>query len=74
MKSLNGIAHSDPEILHGATVFLGTRVPVRALFEYLEGGDTVDEFLSQFPSVSRSQVLAVLDAAVESVIPDASAL
>lgn len=48
-------------------VFLGTRVPVRSLFDYLEGGDTLEEF----PSVKREQAIAVLDAAYESVIADA---
>jgi uncharacterized protein (DUF433 family) len=47
----------------GATVFAGTRVPVDAMFEYLEAGDTLDEFLRQFPTVTRQQVLAVLEAA-----------
>jgi uncharacterized protein (DUF433 family) len=47
----------------GATVFAGTRVPVDALFEYLEAGDTLDEFLRQFPTVTRKQAVAVLEAA-----------
>jgi len=45
----------------GAAVFAGTRVPVDALFEYLEAGDTLDEFLRQFPTVTREQALAVLE-------------
>jgi uncharacterized protein (DUF433 family) len=45
----------------GAAVFAGTRVPVDALFEYLEAGDTLDEFLRQFPTVTRKQVIAVLE-------------
>ncbi len=47
----------------GATVFTGTRVPVDTLFEYLEAGDTLDEFLRQFPTVTRTQAVAVLHAA-----------
>jgi uncharacterized protein (DUF433 family) len=47
----------------GATVFAGTRVPVDALFEYLEAGDTLDEFLRQFPTVTRKQAVAVLEVA-----------
>jgi uncharacterized protein (DUF433 family) len=47
----------------GATVFAGTRVPVETLFEYLEAGDTLDEFLRQFPTVTRTQAVAVLEAA-----------
>lgn len=47
----------------GAPVFTGTRVPVQTLFEYLEAGDTIDEFLDGFPTVSREQVLDLLEAA-----------
>ena len=47
----------------GATVFTGTRVPVETLFDYVEAGETLDEFLRQFPTVTREQVLAVLESA-----------
>jgi uncharacterized protein (DUF433 family) len=57
---LSEIVHSDPEILGGVPVFVGTRVPVQSLFDYLEGGDTLDEFLRQFPSVRREQAVAAL--------------
>ena len=57
------IVHSDPDILGGTPVFVGTRVPIQSLFDYLEGGETLDEFLRQFPSVKRDQALAVLDLA-----------
>ena len=67
MTTLNGITHRHPEILSGTPVFVGTRVPVRSLFDYLEGGDTLEEFLHQFPSVKREQAIAVLDAAYEAV-------
>jgi uncharacterized protein (DUF433 family) len=51
----------DPEILGGELVFDGTRVPVRSLFDHLEGGDSIEDFLEGFPSVHREQVLAVLE-------------
>jgi uncharacterized protein (DUF433 family) len=51
----------DPEILSGTPVFRGTRVPVQNLFDYLEGGETLDAFLLQFPGVSRAQAIAVLE-------------
>ena len=68
-----GITHRHPEILSGAAVFVGTRVPVRSLFDYLEVGDTVDEFLRQFPSVKREHVMAVLESACEKIVADAPA-
>jgi uncharacterized protein (DUF433 family) len=63
MTRLRDIIHCDPEILGGTPVFLGTRVPIQSLFDYLEGGETVDEFLRQFPSVTRDQVIAALSLA-----------
>lgn len=51
----------DPEIMSGTPCFAGTRVPVRNLLDYLEGGDTLDEFLAQFPSVAREQAVAYLE-------------
>ena len=56
-----GVIHSDPEILGGTMVFIGTRVPVQSLFDHLEAGDSIDDFLEGFPSVRREQVLAVLE-------------
>lgn len=61
------IIHSDPELLGGATVFAGTRVPLQALVDYLRGGDTLDEFLLDFPSVTRNQAEAALDLALEAL-------
>jgi len=55
------IISSDPEVLGGATVFAGTRVPVKNLIDYLEAGDSLEEFLDDFPSVSREQAVAALD-------------
>lgn len=65
------VIHTDPEILSGTPVFVGTRVPAQALFDYLEGGETLDEFLRQFPSVSRDQALAALDLARDSLLASA---
>jgi len=61
MAQLSEIVHSDPDILGGTPVFVGTRVPVQSLFDYLEGGETLDEFLRQFPSVKREQAVAGLE-------------
>jgi len=57
------IVHSDPEIVSGTPVFVGTRVPAQALLDYLEGGETIEEFLDDFPSVSREQAVAFLEEA-----------
>ena len=62
------VVHSDPEISGGMPVFRGTRVPVQALFDYLEGGETLHQFLDQFPSVSKQQAVAALDLARDSVL------
>jgi uncharacterized protein (DUF433 family) len=66
------VIHSDPEILGGTPVFVGTRVPLRNLIDYLEHGYSLDEFLDQFPSVSRDQVVAALEAAHELLIQRAN--
>jgi uncharacterized protein (DUF433 family) len=67
------VIHSDPEILSGTPVFVGTRVPAQSLFDYLEGGDTLDDFLQQFPSVTRAQAVAALDLARDALLaPDRS--
>ena len=66
------IVHSDPNILGGTPVFVGTRVPVKNLFDYLEGGYTLEQFLEQFPSVSRSQAIAALELAREALAADAN--
>ena len=54
------VIHSDPEILGGTPVFLGTRVPIESLFDHLEGGVSLDDFLDDFPTVSRKQAIEVL--------------
>ena len=61
------VIRSDPEILGGPLVFVGTRVPFRNLIDYLERGHSLDEFLDEFPSVSREQAVAPLEAAHEAL-------
>jgi uncharacterized protein (DUF433 family) len=63
----------DPEIMSGALCFTGTRVPVKNLFDYLEGSSTLEAFLEDFPSVSRPVAVAVLEAAREQLTVDAPA-
>lgn len=65
--------HCDPEILGGAAVFVGTRVPVQTLLDYLEDGDSIDVFLDHFPSVTRDQAVAVLELAKEMLAAHARA-
>jgi len=67
MSNRSKVVHSDPNILSGTPVFVGTRVPLQNLFDYLEAGDTIDEFLKSFPSVSREQVIAALELAREAL-------
>lgn len=59
---LESVIHSDPDILGGTPVFVGTRVPGQSLLDHLEAGDSIDDFLEGFPSVRREQVIAVLEA------------
>jgi uncharacterized protein (DUF433 family) len=70
--TIRDIVHSDPEIMGGTPVFIGTRVPVHNLFDYLEAGDSLEEFLDSFPSVSREQAVAALEVAREAVLAVAS--
>jgi uncharacterized protein (DUF433 family) len=71
--SRQNVVHTDPEIMSGEPVFIGTRVPVYNLFDYLEAGDSLDKFLTSFPSVSREQAIAALELAREAVREVASA-
>ncbi len=64
---ISDVLSSDPEIVSGAVVFKGTRVPVAGLFEYLRAGDTLEEFLLDFPTVERAQVETVIMLAGEDV-------
>lgn len=68
MTNQTSVIHSDPEILGGTPVFVGTRVPLRNLFDYLVRGHSLDEFLDAFPLVTRKQAMAALEAAHEVLI------
>ena len=65
------LIHRDPDILGGTPVFVGTRVPVQTLLDYLEAGDSLNEFLDHFPSVSREQAVAALELAKDMLITHA---
>ncbi len=68
MTKTSSVVHTDPDILSGTPVFVGTRVPVRTLLEYLEAGDPLDEFLEDFPSVTREQAIAALRLAKQMLV------
>ena len=67
----NALITTSAEIMGGTPVFCGTRVPVQTLFEYLEAGETIDDFLDGFPTVTREQVVAVLETARVMVLTEA---
>lgn len=73
MKRRAQVVHSDPEILGGTPVFVGTRVPVQALFDYLEGKHSLEDFLDDFPTVRRRQAVAALEQAKELLVSGARA-
>lgn len=73
MINPHDVVHTDPEIMGGTPVFVGTRVPVQSLFDYLEAGDSLEEFLDSFPTVSREQAVAALEIAREAVTAVAAA-
>lgn len=62
------VFHSDPEVLGGTPVFVGTRVPVRSLIEYLESGYSLDQYLDNFPSVRREQAVVFLEEAARTLL------
>jgi uncharacterized protein (DUF433 family) len=64
-----GIIWINPDRMSGAPCFFGTRVPVQTLFDYIEGGDSIDEFLAGFPGVTREQAIAVLELARMKLFP-----
>ena len=68
MAALNGVIVKNPNILGGTAVFRGTRVPFQALLDYLEGGETLDEFLDDFPTVSREAAVSALEHAKSLVV------
>jgi uncharacterized protein (DUF433 family) len=59
---LKGVVHSNPEIMGGTPVFAGTRIPLQNLIDYLEGGESIEDFLDAFPTVKREQIIAVIEA------------
>lgn len=67
-KTSDPVVHSDPEILGGTPVFVGTRVPAQSLFDYLEAGDSLTTFLEDFPSVSKEQAVAAIELARDKVL------
>lgn len=67
----SSVVHSDPEILSGIPVFVGSRVPFQNLIDYIEAGHTLDDFLDDFPSVHRDQALAALEEAKEAMLSSA---
>ena len=68
---LADVFRSDPEIMGGTPVFTGTRVPVQNLVDYLEGGESIDDFLAGFPTVKRKQVIGFIEAAKEKLLATA---
>jgi len=68
MKDQNDVVYRDPDILGGTPVFVGTRVPVKALLDYLAGGHTLNDFLDDFPSVTRAQAVAVLEQGIQLLV------
>ena len=68
MKSDPPVVHSDPDIMGGTPVFVGTRVPFQTLLDYLEAGDPLGDFLEDFPTVSREQAVAALEQAKQALL------
>ena len=69
----NNVIEVNPEKVSGAPVFAGTRVPIKNLFDYLEGGQSLEDFLDGFPPVTREQAIAVLELAEESLVREVAA-
>jgi uncharacterized protein (DUF433 family) len=61
-EELKGIIHSNPQLMGGTPVFVGTRVPLQNLIDYLEGDESIEDFLEAFPTVKREQAIAVIEA------------
>jgi uncharacterized protein (DUF433 family) len=70
-EDVTQVITKDPETMHGVPVFRGTRVPVQTLFEYLEGGDTLEDFLEGYPTVSRALALQALEEAKQLLLASA---
>jgi len=73
MQSVSSVVHSDPDILSGIPVFVGTRVPAKTLIDYPAGGHPLGDFLEDFPSVSQEQAIAMLQLVAQTVVADACA-
>ncbi|MEW6543388.1 MAG: DUF433 domain-containing protein [Nitrospirota bacterium] len=71
MAIRNPAVQSNPEVMGGTPVFVGTRVPFQTLLDYIEAGDTLDEFLDDFPTVTREQAITALEQAKEALLADA---
>ncbi len=69
-ENLKGNIHSDPEIMGGTPVFVGTRVPLQNLIDSLEGGESIENFLDAFPTVKHEQVIAVIEAGKHAMFED----
>jgi uncharacterized protein (DUF433 family) len=69
----SSVVHSDPDVMGGTPVFVGTRVPVQALIDYIEGGHSLEEFINDFPTVSRELALGALEQAKAHLLADARA-
>jgi uncharacterized protein (DUF433 family) len=67
-KAQETVVHSDPDVMSGTPVFVGTRVPFQTLIDYLEGGQPLSEFLEDFPTVSKEQAIAALEQAKETLL------
>lgn len=72
MTSVSNVLRSDPDILGGTPVFVGTRVPVRTLLDYLEAGDSLDDFLDDFPTVTRQHAVTALQLAGQMLMAHAN--
>jgi uncharacterized protein (DUF433 family) len=68
----NGVIEVDPQKVGGVPVFAGTRVPIQNLFDYIEGGETLEDFIEGFPPITREQAVAVLEMAKRSVLAEVS--
>ena len=69
MPKMQGlVVHSDPDVMSGTPVFVGTRVPFQTLIEYIEAGEPLSEFLEDFPTVSKEQAIAALEQAKEALL------
>lgn len=73
-RQLDEVIWVNPQRMSGAPCFRGTRLPVQSLIDFLEGGETIDQFLQLYPSITRQQVLTVLDFANDQIVECASLL